>query len=89
VEEVDQEEMPVSKTSLNHASGGFRVTTRTALILEEMGYDEETIQSMSRDSVTEIIKSGIRPENVRVRDDGSFYTVNAGNVVALPPAPAT
>lgn len=89
VEEVDQEEKPVSKTSLNHASGGFRVTTRTALILEEMGYDEETIQSMSRDSVTEIIKSGIRPENVRVRDDGSFYTVNAGNVVALPPAPAT
>ena len=88
IEEVDQEEKPVSKTSLNHASGGFRVTTRTALILEGMGYEADVIQSMSRETVSSIIKSGISPENVRVKDDGSYYTVDAGNVLSLPPSPS-
>ena len=88
IEEVDQEEKPVSKTSLNHASGGFRVTTRTALILEGMGYEADVIQSMSRETVSSIIKAGISPENVRVKDDGSYYTVDAGNVLSLPPSPS-
>ena len=88
VEEVDEEEKPVSKTSINHASGGFRVTTRTALILGEMGFAEEVINLMSRDTVSAIIKSGISPDNVRVQSDGSYYTVDAGNVLSLPPSPS-
>jgi hypothetical protein len=87
VEEVDEEEKPVSKTSINHASGGFRVTSRSALILEEMGFDKDDIQLMSRDTVSQIIKSSISPDNVRVKEDGSFYTVKSGNVLSLPPSP--
>jgi len=87
IEEVDEEEKPVSKTSINHASGGFRVTSRSSLILEEMGFAEEDVQMMSRDTVSQIIKSSISPNNVRVREDGSFYTVKSGNVLPLPPSP--
>ena len=87
VAEVGEEEAPPSKTSLNHASGGFRVTTRSAMMLEEMGFDPDSIQKMSRDTVTAIIKSNILPENVRVSDDGGFYTVKGGNVLPMPPAP--
>ena len=81
------EDEPVSKTSINHASGGFRVTTRTALILEEMGFNEGDIQMMSRDTVSQVIKSGISPDNVRVQEDGSFYTIKSGNVLPMPPSP--
>ena len=87
VEEVVEQTKPVSKTSLNHASGGFRVTSRSALILEEMGFDKDDIQLMSRDTVSQIIKSSISPDNVRVKEDGSFYTVKSGNVLTLPPSP--
>lgn len=87
VEVVAVEDEPVSKTSINHASGGFRVTTRTALILEEMGFNEGDIQMMSRDTVSQVIKSGISPDNVRVQEDGSFYTIKSGNVLPMPPSP--
>ena len=87
VVEVVVEPESVSKTSLNHASGGFRVTTRTAVILEGMGFDDGDIQMMSRDTVSNIIRSGIAPDNVRVQEDGSFYTVKGGNVLPMPPSP--
>lgn len=87
VEVVVVEPESVSKTSLNHASGGFRVTTRTAVILEGMGFEESDIQMMSRDTVSHIIKSSISPDNVRVQEDGSFYTVKGGNVLPMPPSP--
>ncbi len=91
--EVDEEEAPVedaptvSKTSINHASGGFRVTTRTAIMLETLGYRTDVIQSMSRDTVAELIRQQIPPENVCVTEDGGFYIRKGGNVLPMPPAP--
>ena len=86
-EEQPVEEKPASKTSLNHASGGFRVTTRSALILEETGFDTEIIQKMSRDTVASIIKDGLAPENVSVSDDGTYSIVRSAKVLPMPPAP--
>mgnify|MGYP003627333036 FL=1 len=55
VDSVDEEELPVeevevSKTSINHATGGFRVTSRSSLILEDSGFTPDDIQMMSRDT---------------------------------------
>jgi hypothetical protein len=92
IDEVDSEEVPVeeksvSKTSVNHASGGFRVTTRSARILEESGFDPNQIEQMSRDTVASIIKDGLAPENVMVDEDGSYTVVRSANVLPMPPAP--
>jgi len=89
VEEVQPEieEAPVKKTSINHASGGFRVTTRSALILEETGFDNDLIQTMSRETVAAIIKDGLLPENVSVNADGSYQVIRSSNVLPMPPAP--
>ena len=81
------ESKPVSKTSINHANGGFRVTSRSSLILEETGFDSEVIQKMSRDTVASIIKDGLLPENVSVNDDGTYNIVRSSNVLTMPPAP--
>ena len=86
-EEVPVEEKSVSKTSVNHASGGFRVTTRSARILEESGFDTGDVQRMSRDTVASVIRDGLGPENVRVEDDGSHKFVRSANVLLMPPAP--
>ena len=86
-EEPPEEETPVSKTSVNHVSGGFRVTTRSALILEGSGFNTETIQGMSRDTVASIIKDGLAPENISVNDDGTYTIVRSAKVLPMPPAP--
>jgi hypothetical protein len=86
-EESPVEEEPVSKTSINHASGGFRVTSRSSLILEETGFDTDMIQKMSRDTVASIIKDGLSPENVSVNDDGTYNIVRSAKVLPMPPAP--
>jgi hypothetical protein len=86
-EPVAQETEPIKKTSINHASGGFRVTTRSALILEESGFDTDAIQSMSRETVASIIKDGLAPENISVNDDGSYQIIRSAKVLPMPPAP--
>lgn len=87
VAEVMEEEKPVSKTSLNHASGGFRVTTRSALLLENLGWDPDLVHSMSRETVASIIKDRLLPAMVHVNTDGSYQIVRSGNVLPMPPAP--
>lgn len=87
VEEPQETPEKVSKTSLNHANGGFRVTTRSAVILEQAGFNQERIQSMSRETVASIIKDGLAPENITINNDGSYQIVRSANVLPMPPAP--
>ena len=87
VEEAPVETPKVKKTSINHASGGFRVTTRSALILEEAGFESSVIESMSRETVASIIKDGLAPENISVNQDGSYQIIRSAKVLPMPPAP--
>ena len=87
VEEPPVEPEKVKKTSINHASGGFRVTTRSALIIEEAGFESYVIESMSRETVASIIKDGLAPENISVNEDGSYQIIRSAKVLPMPPAP--
>jgi hypothetical protein len=92
VDSVDEEELPVeevvvSKTSINHANGGFRVTSRSSLILEDSGFASDDIQMMSRDTVASIIRDGLSPTNVHINEDGGYHIVRSSNVLPMPPAP--
>ena len=83
VEEPESEE--VSPTSKNASAGGLVVTTRSALMLEEMGFEAGDVKAMSRDTVAAIIRDGLSPEVVQVNDDGTYTVVRGSNVLPLPP----
>ena len=86
VDEVEEKEEP-TQTSKNHASGGLRVTSRSTLMLEEMGFDPCHVDMMSRDTVAAIIRDGLSPDVVCVNENGTYDIVRGGNVLPMPPAP--
>ena len=67
--------------------GGMIVTTRSAVVLQGMGYSHEETLKMTKETAAALITQGLTPEKVEIKDDGSYAELKAGQVLKLPPPP--
>ena len=74
-------------SALKIPSSGITVTSRSAVILEEMGYSSEDVDTMSKETAAALIESGLAPEKVVLSADGGYSLAKSGKVLPMPPAP--
>ena len=67
--------------------GGMIVTTRSAVVLQGMGYSHEETLKMTKETAAALITQGLTPDKVEVKEDGSYTEIKAGQVLKLPPPP--
>ena len=72
---------------IKRAETGLIVTTRSALVLQGMGYSSEDTDKMSKETAAALITQGIAPGTVTIKGDGSYAELKAGRVFNLPPVP--
>jgi len=75
------------RSALEKPKTGIIVTTRSAILLETMGYTPEEVATMSKRTAAVIIKEGLGPDKVVIADDGTYGLVKAGKVLQMPPSP--
>ena len=76
------------RSSLEMPTSGVIVTTRSAIILEQMGYSPEDVATMTKDTAATLIADGLAPDKVVLNADGGYSMVKAGKVLPMPPAPS-
>ena len=75
------------KSALEKPKTGIMVTSRSAVLLETMGYTPEDVAVMSKRTAAAIIKEGLAPNKVVIAEDGTYGLVKAGTVLQMPPSP--
>ena len=75
------------QSALEKPKTGIVMTTRSAILLETMGYTPEDVAVMSKRTAATIIKEDLAPDKVVIADDGTYSLVKAGKVLQMPPSP--
>jgi hypothetical protein len=89
VEMPEQEPSKPVKSALETPTHGVNITTRSAIILETMGFSPEDVIKMTEDTRDVLIAENLTPSHVVIRDDGTYSMARAGTVLSMPPAPST
>ena len=87
VTEAPQEEVRKDDT-IRRPKNTATVTTASAIAIGMMGFSEEDISVMSKNTAADIIRKSLKPGDIEILSGGGYALINGGKVLNLPPAPS-